>query len=388
MKRNLMMSLVLSCWIGLSFSQTTLQPGDIAIVGYNFKNPDEFSFVNFVDLQQGTVIYITDCGWTSSNDFRIGEGYVTYTVPSGGKPKGSAITFGLDPGFTVTGVSGFFGLSTAGDQLIVYQGSFASPQFIYAMNCNGSGVWQSSAPDNNTSALPPGLINGYSAVALREKEDGEYNCSFISEDKDLMLASISNLNNWLGDDDNRYALPPSCFSPPLGEELLSLKAFTKDMHMIIELQTSAQTEGDFIIEVSNDYLHYDSISYLHLDEKNDKTVLEIAVHKSYTSIRIIPEKTRHAFGPFPVENLPGQEDIRVFPNPFSSGVLHSMNLKPDTEYNLQILSSSGQTIEAGQGNMLWIDSVLDRFSQSAIKGMYMIVINDRMKKYHDKLIIE
>jgi hypothetical protein len=46
-----------------AFPQTTqLQPGDIAIIGFNFKNPDEFSFITFVDLNPGTIIYFTDSG--------------------------------------------------------------------------------------------------------------------------------------------------------------------------------------------------------------------------------------------------------------------------------------------------------------------------------------
>ena len=54
---------------------TTLAAGDIAIVGYDATNPDDFAFVVLRDVEAGTAISFTDNGWSSSaNAFRTGEG--------------------------------------------------------------------------------------------------------------------------------------------------------------------------------------------------------------------------------------------------------------------------------------------------------------------------
>ncbi len=56
------------------YSQTTLSAGDIAIVGVNTDNPDEFAFVLLTDVTTGTSIRFTDDGWFSAGGFRSGEG--------------------------------------------------------------------------------------------------------------------------------------------------------------------------------------------------------------------------------------------------------------------------------------------------------------------------
>lgn len=43
-----------------STSAQTLSPGDIAIIGMNADNPDEFAFVALVDLPAGTQITFVD----------------------------------------------------------------------------------------------------------------------------------------------------------------------------------------------------------------------------------------------------------------------------------------------------------------------------------------
>ncbi len=40
-----------------------LGPGDIAIIGFNFDNDDEFAFVCLKDISAGTEIKFTDKGW-------------------------------------------------------------------------------------------------------------------------------------------------------------------------------------------------------------------------------------------------------------------------------------------------------------------------------------
>ena len=128
---------------------TTLSAGDIAIIGFNFDNPDGLSFVLLTDITSGTEIQFTDNGWQSSGEFRANEGTFTWTAASD-LTKGTVIT----P--DVSGVA----FSGSGDQIIAFQGSSDTPTFIYTLNSESSGVWQSDETYSNTSALPTGLTNG------------------------------------------------------------------------------------------------------------------------------------------------------------------------------------------------------------------------------------
>jgi hypothetical protein len=388
MKRILIMSLILSLSTGISLSQTILQPGDIAIVGYNFKNPDEFTFITFVDLEPGTIIYITDCGWTSSNGFRAGEGIVTYTVPPEGKVHGSAITFGLDPGFTTTGVSGFFGLSTAGDQLIVYQGSFSAPQFIYALNCNGNAEWQSDAPDNNTSALPPGLINGYSSVALIEKEDGVYNCSSVLMDKDQMLPLISNFSNWLGDDDNRFLLPPSCFTDPLSTDILDISSTITDGQLELRISLEPGESREYILELSGDYINYDSISIIHIVGGIINFSCKISLKQDFSALRLREINSGKIYGPINIDHQTNQSGISIYPNPYTSGDIRIFIPDNHTDCTMQLVNHLGQRVLNIRGSKQDIEAGLQGFAAQAIKGGYCVILQTSLKIYHQKLIIE
>ena len=58
--------------IGLSASQkalaaSTLAAGDIAIIGFNFDNADQFAFVLLTDVEVDTQIKFTDNGWLDTN---------------------------------------------------------------------------------------------------------------------------------------------------------------------------------------------------------------------------------------------------------------------------------------------------------------------------------
>jgi hypothetical protein len=170
------------------FGQTTLQAGDIAIVGFAFDNPDEISFVTLVDLEANTVIKFTDKGWLSSDDkFRSNEGVYTWTT-------NTTINAGTIISEETSGVN----FPDSGEQIIVFQGSVTSPTLIYALNSEGStGVWQSNATSSNTSALPTGLTNGENAMAFIEKDNGKYLISNgLSGTKSEILNLITDTANW------------------------------------------------------------------------------------------------------------------------------------------------------------------------------------------------
>ena len=176
-----------------SVSQTTLTAGDIAILQYNADySPHAIKFLALTSMESGTTINFTDNGWTGSA-LNSDEGTDTWTA-IGNIKAGDIIDF------TLTNVS----LGTDGDQLIAYQGTSGSPTFIFALNNNGSAVWQGDASNKKRSALPTGLTNGTNAVALTEKDNYRFKTVAANRKgkKSLILSSICNSANWNGHNSN------------------------------------------------------------------------------------------------------------------------------------------------------------------------------------------
>jgi uncharacterized protein len=180
---------------------TILNPGDIAIAGYNATNPDSIRLVVLRDIGAGTTFNVTDNGWQSSGSFRTGEGILTYTAPEA-ISAGTVLTWtnsstSNSPGFNSNSPSNF-ALNATGDSLIIYTGSLTNPTLIYALS---SGSWSSNATSAATSAEPitangGTLITGVTTVALTTNgTNGYYNGSTSGTQAEL-LAAISNPANW------------------------------------------------------------------------------------------------------------------------------------------------------------------------------------------------
>ena len=113
-------------------AQTTLEAGDLAIIGFNGDNPDQFSFVLLVDVTANTEITFTDSGVKSDDTFRGNEGAIKFTA-STNYSAGTIITYtgpqsDLPSGdFTEANDSNVgnndMNLSNKGDQIFAYQGS-------------------------------------------------------------------------------------------------------------------------------------------------------------------------------------------------------------------------------------------------------------------------
>ena len=170
-----------------------LQAGDIAIIGIYSDAPDKTAFVALANIPAGTTINFTDNGWKSSGSFRTGENTETWTAPSGGLSAGSVVNLEMSD------------ISNSGEQIIAYTGSSSSPNFLFALDNDGSS-WASNATSNNNSALPSGLINGATAVALNEKDNYAYTGP-TSGTTAVLLAAIANKSNWTGSDSNSPSWP-------------------------------------------------------------------------------------------------------------------------------------------------------------------------------------
>jgi hypothetical protein len=150
---------------------TVLAAGDIAILTYNGDDPDEFSFVTLVDLNPGTVIHFTDNGFASATTGRTGEGFLTFTVPSGTTYTAGTV-FKWTSGMTVTGTpwsSGAptsFAFSSTADQLFAFQGSTSNwatqSSISLVAGLIQKTTWLTSGTASATSSYKPsGLDESY-----------------------------------------------------------------------------------------------------------------------------------------------------------------------------------------------------------------------------------
>ena len=218
------------------FSQTTLAPGDLIITSLVADANDRFQFIPLVDLEAGTVIYFTESGWNATtgawrnND--LTEGVLKYTAPSV-ITKGTVITVEesattegqiLQPAnnsVLFTDYGNNWALSISGDQIIAFQSSppatwdsvtdtnpFPNPTFLFIVS-NDSNLWY-DAVSTNSSAIPPGLTNGSTAITLGKSNaiddawDNVYydyvNHPLDGLDKNAIIALVGNAANWIGDD--------------------------------------------------------------------------------------------------------------------------------------------------------------------------------------------
>lgn len=192
---------VFAGWSGEVRAQL-LSPGDLAIVGMNMTDPNEFSFVALVDIPAGTEIRFTDNGWTSEGVFREEEDVMVYTAP-----------VDLNRG-TVVVVNGTVGLvprlATAGDQLFAYQlASDGSTRFIHGINNTPGDGWQEDAVTDHDTTLPTQLISGFTAVSLPHCRNVVYTGVAVGRQAELLIW-IGNPAGWTCQNAHHLnlALPP------------------------------------------------------------------------------------------------------------------------------------------------------------------------------------
>ena len=122
-----------------------INAGDLAFVGVNSTDPDQFAILALNAIAAGDSFFVTDGGITgtagaASSYFRATEGFLQYTAPSGGIAAGTVILItgggGSTPSVSLNGVSGSagtvallansnkntsnFSFSTSGDSLTAY----------------------------------------------------------------------------------------------------------------------------------------------------------------------------------------------------------------------------------------------------------------------------
>lgn len=202
-----------SRWLALAFTCTLLlglparlsaaiYAGDIAILSLQNAGTDQVTFLTFQNIPAGEQLRFTDRGWqVPTQAFLAGENTVTWTAPST-----------IFAGSTVTVQLGNI-LDSGGDQILVYQGTDANPRFVTAIQAHPDAKWQATASDIHTSALPQGLVDGFTAVAPPLGARMAYDCAIHDGLIAELLVNIHNTASWVASNSGTWA--PTCnFSFP------------------------------------------------------------------------------------------------------------------------------------------------------------------------------
>lgn len=187
--------------------QTSFNAGDMAFVGYRMNassTEDQIALVTFVDIAAGTMINFTDAKYTTNTQPQCTGGF-TWTANSC-LPAGSVITIQTDTLVTNTGTAtgSGFGLSSGGDQVIVYTGTAANPNYITALSSKGW-VAQNTSCSGSDSMLPAGLTDMVTASNLSTAPGNDsgntvnaYYSGVQTGTVAELKASILNPANWTG----------------------------------------------------------------------------------------------------------------------------------------------------------------------------------------------
>lgn len=187
--------------------------GDLVLLAINSANPDSFRFTNLVQMDAGDVINFTDNGFTAGATGRTGEGFLTFTVPTGGYAPGNVFTW--TNGMTITGTPWSssnptnFAFNGSGDQLFIFTGNttnWASQSGISLVFGVNYGVTLGSANTAATTAQPTALASsgflnlGSSTYANTYFANGSTSQTSISlsATKSDILAVVTDGTKWFG----------------------------------------------------------------------------------------------------------------------------------------------------------------------------------------------
>lgn len=150
--------------------QTSFQPGDLVPVAYRMSataTDDGVAFLSLVDILPGTIITFTDGKYTDNAQAQCSGGLV-WTAPETGLSSGTVLEFNLATPSVNTGTftGSSFGLSSAGDQVIVYAGSATSPSYITALSSNAWVTATHTLCSGSASKLPAALADGSSSISF------------------------------------------------------------------------------------------------------------------------------------------------------------------------------------------------------------------------------
>ncbi len=190
--------------------QTQFQAGDLAVVAYRMNaasTEDEIALLTFVDILPGTMIQITDAKYTTNANAQC-PGGLTWTAPASGVAAGTVIAIQNDASVANIGslTGSGFGLSSGGDQVMVYTGNPTTAMHITALSSNNWLAANTSCSGSN-SMIPATLADGVNAINLNAAPgnvNGNTVNAYYNGIQDGTIAdlktTIFNPANWIGVD--------------------------------------------------------------------------------------------------------------------------------------------------------------------------------------------
>lgn len=189
-------------------TQTQFSKGDLVLVAYRMNATgadDEIAILTTVNILPETRINFTDGKYTINNPAQCAGGFI-WTAPVNGMAAGTIFTIKTDVGTTSHGtISGStFGLSSGGDQVMVYTGNVANASHITALSSN-AWIANNLSCSGSLSMVPAGLQDGVSSINLSTAPGNQagntanaYYNGVQNLPKQQLIASILNPANWLG----------------------------------------------------------------------------------------------------------------------------------------------------------------------------------------------
>lgn len=163
---------------------TTLSPNDVVIVTANSDSgwsttactdgapggthSNAIDLLLRKDIGSGTQIKVTDNAWNGSA-LTTTEGFITYTATAD-LPAGTVIRYSDclynqgGSGWTRSTPLASFDAGVSGDTLLVYQGTEASPNFIYGFGFRSNSWITSGSPSSTNSRIPAALSSASPAA--------------------------------------------------------------------------------------------------------------------------------------------------------------------------------------------------------------------------------
>ncbi|MGN7785838.1 hypothetical protein ACTJIJ_15025 [Niabella sp. 22666] len=294
-----------------SFSQ--VNAGDMIVLGIDaYSDNDKITFATLVDIPQGTVIKITDRGWTNATQSFItpaapGDGIVTWTTSTliragdiftlaiGGSDNlpvtnltNVTRSVNMTADISVTGFTVGQAMLGNGEQVFIYRGDDTNPYFIFGLNASrnvnlNANFWQTSITATAVESMFPDgrgslntLINGVNALGVltnpgaatnfeQQFDNVFYSGPTSQTNRAGWLARIANPTNWSGDDNGSgvtsigTTIGTSAVALPVTFGVIS--ATNNEDGYTLSWQTLQETNNDhFEVEASRDGNEFTTIA--------------------------------------------------------------------------------------------------------------------------------